>query len=242
MASKTKAYGLNGVYTGGIYSDMTVDGPEIGTLVVIVNRAKNLPNKNEIGKQDPYCVARLGKEAKKTITDRRGGQTPRWDQELRFTVYDSPDYYQLKVLILNDNKKIEIIGETWVNLQDVIVLGGGQNDLWHNLNCKGKYAGGIRIEITYYDSRPKQEKAPLPSDPVTGALPPQNDDSPPRAYQAPSAIPDHVQTPGNVSFSKVISNPFAKSIVSDQRGEQLADEYVPCKTCRVRRVKVSTIK
>lgn len=49
-----------------------------GRLVVIVDRAKNLPNRKTIGKQDPYCAARLGKEAKKTETDRRGGQTPRW--------------------------------------------------------------------------------------------------------------------------------------------------------------------
>jgi hypothetical protein len=61
-------------HTAGIFSDMTVDGP----LVVIVDRAKNLPNRKSIGKQDPYCAARLGKEAKKTETDRRGGQTPRW--------------------------------------------------------------------------------------------------------------------------------------------------------------------
>ena len=51
-------------YAAGIYADMTVDGPEIGTLVM--------------GKQNPYCAARLGKEAKKTHVDKRGGQTPRW--------------------------------------------------------------------------------------------------------------------------------------------------------------------
>lgn len=66
------------MHTAGIFSDMTVDGPEIGTLVIIVDRAKNLPNRKTIGKQDPYCAARLGKEAKKTETDKRGGQTPRW--------------------------------------------------------------------------------------------------------------------------------------------------------------------
>jgi Ca2+-dependent lipid-binding protein len=65
-------------HTAGIFSDMTVDGPEIGTLVTIVDRAKNLPNRKTIGKQDPYCAARLGKEAKKTTTDIRGGQTPKW--------------------------------------------------------------------------------------------------------------------------------------------------------------------
>lgn len=81
------------------------------------------------------------------------------DQELRFTVHDSPDYYQLKVSVFNDDKKTELIGETWVTLEQIVVPGGGKNDLWHNLNCKGRYAGEIRIELTYYDTRPKEEKA-----------------------------------------------------------------------------------
>ncbi|KAM7218711.1 ingression protein fic1 [Rhypophila decipiens] len=156
--TKTKTHPLNGMHTAGIFSDMTVDGPQIGTLVVIVDRAKNLPNRKTIGKQDPYCAARLGKEAKKTNTDIRGGQTPKWDQELRFIVHDSPDYYQLKVSVFNDDKKTDLIGEAWIDLRDIIVSGGGQSDQWHQLACRGKYAGEVRIEITFYDSRPKPEK------------------------------------------------------------------------------------
>ncbi|KAI2625830.1 hypothetical protein GGR54DRAFT_593095 [Hypoxylon sp. NC1633] len=197
MAAKTKlANPLNGMHTAGIFSDMSIDGPDIGTLVLIVDRAKNLPNRKTIGKQDPYCAARLAKEAKKTTTDIRGGQTPKWDQELRFKVHDSPDYYQLKLSVFNDDRKTELIGETWIDLRDIVVRGGGQSDQWHSLNCKGKYAGEVRIEITYYDSRPKPDKSvanavapnpdpetasgsqkttvkrrPLPSDPVTGQAP-----------------------------------------------------------------------
>ncbi|KAI9820403.1 MAG: hypothetical protein M1826_000929 [Phylliscum demangeonii] len=156
MATKTVMASLP-MHTAGIYSDMTVDGPEIGDLVVIVDKAKNLPNRKTMGKQDPYCAARLGKEAKKTETDKRGGQTPRWDQELRFLVHDSPDYQQLKVSVFNDDKRTDLIGETWVNLEAVVVRGGGKSDAWHILNCKGRYAGDIRLEITYYDSRPKDE-------------------------------------------------------------------------------------
>ncbi|KAJ1326356.1 C2 domain-containing protein [Microdochium nivale] len=158
MAAKAKTNPLNGMHTAGIFSDMSIDGPEIGTLVLIVDRAKNLPNRKTIGKQDPYVAARLGKEAKKTTTDVRGGQTPRWDQELRFNVHDCPDYYQLKLSVFNDDKKTDLIGETWMDLRDIIVPGGGQNDHWHTLNCKGKYAGEVRIETTFYDSRPKPEK------------------------------------------------------------------------------------
>lgn len=158
MASKIAKAAIPGGHTAGIFADMTVDGPEIGTLVVVVDRAKNLPNRKTMGKQNPYCAARLGKEAKKTETDKRGGQTPKWDQEMRFTVHDSPDYYQLKVSVFNDDRKTEMIGETWVALERIIVPGGGQNDLWHQLNCKGRFAGEIRIELTYYDTRPKEPR------------------------------------------------------------------------------------
>ncbi|KKY18281.1 putative c2 domain containing protein [Diplodia seriata] len=159
MAAMLAQMGLTSTpHTNGIYSDMTVDGPEIGTLVAVVDRAKNLPNRKTMGKQDPYCAARLGKEAKKTETDRRGGQTPRWDQELRFTVRDSPDYYQMKVSVFNDDKKTELIGETFIRLDEVIVPGGGQSDTWHGLLCKGKYAGEVRLELTYYDTRLPTER------------------------------------------------------------------------------------
>ena len=77
---------------------------------------------------------------------------------MRFTVHDSPDYYQLKVSVFNDDRKTEMIGETWVPLEKIIIPGGGQNDLWHQLNCKGRFAGEIRIELTYYDTRPKEPK------------------------------------------------------------------------------------
>ncbi|EJT76732.1 hypothetical protein GGTG_06648 [Gaeumannomyces tritici R3-111a-1] len=210
---KKQPHPLNSMHTSGIFSDSTIDGPEIGTLVLIVDKAKNLPNRKTIGKQDPYCAARLGKEARKTTTDVRGGQTPKWDQELRFTVHDCPDYYQLKVSVFNDDKKTDLIGETWIDLRDIIVTGGGQSDTWHTLNCRSRYAGEIRLEITFYDSRPKPEKSvakpkaimagpdsdvpappaqqvlttpkrrPLPSEPPNGPAP------------AVAAAPDQIQTP-----------------------------------------------
>jgi hypothetical protein len=79
------------------------------------------------------------------------------DQELRFTVRESPDYYQLKISCFSEDKKTDLIGETWIDLKSVIIPGGGQSDLWHGLQFKGKYAGDIRVELTYYDTRPKDE-------------------------------------------------------------------------------------
>jgi hypothetical protein len=77
MATKTANPAFGGGHAAAIFADMTLDGPVIGTLVIIMDRARNLPNR-KISKQDPYCAARLGKEAKKTKTDKRGGQTPKW--------------------------------------------------------------------------------------------------------------------------------------------------------------------
>ncbi|GJN90361.1 hypothetical protein Rhopal_003372-T1 [Rhodotorula paludigena] len=58
----------------------------LGTLVVIVIRAKNLPNKARLGKQNPYCTVTYGLHKKRTNTIERGGQQPEWDAEFRFEI------------------------------------------------------------------------------------------------------------------------------------------------------------
>ncbi|EFX03116.1 conserved serine-proline-rich protein [Grosmannia clavigera kw1407] len=156
MSAKSKINPLNGQHTAGIFSDPSIDGPQIGTLVLVVDRAKNLPNRKTIGKQDPYCAARLGKEARKTATDIPGGQTPKCmftgtksyasscTIPLTTTSSRSPSF--------SDDKKTELIGENWVDLRDIIVPGGGQSDQWETRNPRGKQAGELRMEITFYDS------------------------------------------------------------------------------------------
>ena len=57
-----------------------------------------------------------------------------------------------------------------MKLEQVVVPGGGQSDVWHNLNCKGRYAGEIRIELTYYDTRPKAPTE-LPTEPIASNTP-----------------------------------------------------------------------
>ena len=59
--------------------------------------------------------------------------------------------------VFNDDKKTDLIGETWVDLRELVIPGGGQSDQWHTLQCRAKYAGEVRIEMTYYDTRPEDE-------------------------------------------------------------------------------------
>ncbi|GAA6003696.1 hypothetical protein JCM10207_003551 [Rhodosporidiobolus poonsookiae] len=58
----------------------------LGTLIVIILRAKNLPNKVRIGKQNPYATIQYGLHKKRTSTIERGGQQPEWDAEFRFEI------------------------------------------------------------------------------------------------------------------------------------------------------------
>ncbi|CAH7681901.1 expressed protein [Phakopsora pachyrhizi] len=64
-------------------------GGPLGTLIVVVLKARNLPNKQRIGKQDPYATCTYLSHRKRTKTDKRGGQHPVWDEELRFEVYEN---------------------------------------------------------------------------------------------------------------------------------------------------------
>ncbi|ORX38332.1 hypothetical protein BD324DRAFT_620459 [Kockovaella imperatae] len=64
------------------------DPKELGTLIVVVGKARNLPNKSRFGKQDPFCTVQFLEDKKRTRTIKRGGQHPEWDDELRFTIME----------------------------------------------------------------------------------------------------------------------------------------------------------
>ncbi|KAM9887565.1 hypothetical protein OXX79_013539, partial [Metschnikowia pulcherrima] len=55
-----------------------------GTLVVMVCRARHLPNRRKLDKQSPYVLLRIHSVAKKTPAHFRAGQTPEWTHEIRF--------------------------------------------------------------------------------------------------------------------------------------------------------------
>ncbi|KDQ64759.1 hypothetical protein JAAARDRAFT_202049 [Jaapia argillacea MUCL 33604] len=61
---------------------------DIGTLIVVILKARNLPNKRHIGKQDPYCTITYNDEKRRTKAIKRGGQHPEWDEEVRFTLLE----------------------------------------------------------------------------------------------------------------------------------------------------------
>ena len=65
--------------------------PAIDRLLLSYSLQRNLPNKRQFGKQDPYCVVVLNGETRKTKVIKRGGQHPEWDEEIRFTIYEDSE-------------------------------------------------------------------------------------------------------------------------------------------------------
>lgn len=61
--------------------------------------------------------------------------------------------------VFNDDKRTDLIGETTIRIDQILVPGGGTDDGWRGLKCKDKYAGEILVELTFWDLRPKEKAA-----------------------------------------------------------------------------------
>lgn len=87
----------------------------LGTLVVVVIRAKNLTNRVRIGKQNPYATVTYGLNKKRTETIERGGQQPTWDTEFRFEIMkDSSEQLAVegKALVNKHGGVMPVLGNT----------------------------------------------------------------------------------------------------------------------------------
>lgn len=86
----------------------------------------------------------------------RGGQTPVWDEEARFKLKEGPQNRLLKLSVLDEtDTKPELIGDTVIQLQPAFDSNPVEGyDEWHELTYKGKYAGEVYLEMTFYPAKP----------------------------------------------------------------------------------------
>jgi len=99
---------------------------ELGTLVVVILKARNLRDKHTFTKQDPFAVVQLGKSKEATRTDKRGGQHPVWDHEVRIPVSASnaKDARKMKVsCFAKEPKEDVLIGEGSVDINETLETG-----------------------------------------------------------------------------------------------------------------------
>ncbi|CAG8531420.1 21558_t:CDS:2 [Gigaspora margarita] len=157
----------------------------LGELVVVAIKARNLVARDVIGKGDPFATFRIGDMAKRTKTDKRGGQHPVWDEELRFQVTDDPRHKVMKVQVYNEDKREHVlVGDEIIKLDEV--LKSGEWDAWHEIKFRNKYAGEVFLEMTFYNAGapPPVEKPPQPT--FTTQYTPH----PSTAYRPPNSYPN----------------------------------------------------
>ncbi|KAH9951756.1 hypothetical protein B0H21DRAFT_684854 [Amylocystis lapponica] len=160
---------------------------QIGTLIVVILKARNLPNKRHIGKQDPYCSVVLNGEKRRTKAIRRGGQHPEWDEEIRFTLFEGADDQPGHSTNgggtppppppkANGKGPPTIKGGKFMAIScyaedprepDLIgetnvdlteVLTKGETDEWFTLQNKDKYCGEVYLELTFWSNEPAPAK------------------------------------------------------------------------------------
>ncbi|KAJ7507650.1 hypothetical protein B0H11DRAFT_1967910 [Mycena galericulata] len=168
---------------------MSFNPREIGTLVVVILKANHLPNKRNIGKQDPYCVVSVNGEKQRTKVIKRGGQHPEWDDEIRFTLYEDDIEVAInkpdgtppppppkdgkrnikggRIMKLScfadDPREPDLIGQADVDLTEVLTK--GETDEWFTLMNKDKFAGKVYLELTFWSNEPPPEKKVIPQVP-----------------------------------------------------------------------------
>ncbi|KAJ7047550.1 hypothetical protein C8F04DRAFT_1226556 [Mycena alexandri] len=195
---------------------------EIGTLIVVILKANHLPNKRNIGKQDPYCLVAVNGEKQRTKVIKRGGQHPEWDEELRFTLYEDDTEVAINPLngtppppppkdgtknikggtvmkvscFADDPREPDLIGQADVDLTEVLTK--GETDEWFTLTNKDKFAGKVYLELTFWSNEPPPEKKVVPVAPKTN-----HEYSGPGSFISSDDI--HTPPPGPGPASRVVS-------------------------------------
>ncbi|EIN03767.1 hypothetical protein PUNSTDRAFT_77696, partial [Punctularia strigosozonata HHB-11173 SS5] len=127
---------------------------EIGTLVIVVLKAKDLPDKH-FYKQDVFAQVTLNGTSKRTKLDVKGGQHPLWDEEIRFPVYKdtTAKHRTLEVECFSkETRSDESVGKGSVDISDTLKT--GEFDDWVPLSLNNVQRGEIFLEMTYFASGP----------------------------------------------------------------------------------------
>lgn len=138
----------------GDYSDLELR--PVGTLEVKLVQAKDLTNKDIIGKSDPYAIlfVRPLRDRMKTSKIINNQLNPVWNEHFEFVVEDTSTQH-LVVKIYDDEglQASELLGCTQVRLKDLEP--GKVKDVWLKLvkdleiQRDNKYRGQVHLELLY---------------------------------------------------------------------------------------------
>ncbi|KAF8235794.1 hypothetical protein L208DRAFT_1391890 [Tricholoma matsutake] len=178
-------------------------GNELGTLIVVVLKARNLNDKHFLYKQDVFAQLSLNGTTKRTHIDAKGGQHPVWDAELRFPVMvnTAEKHRKLEVACYcKESKSEDILGHGSVDITET--LKNGEFDDWIPLNIDGVVRGDIYLEMTFYANKPAPATLGMPADQVLARRPSKLSPSE-RLYRIPQSLLPAPTRPPSQATSKV---------------------------------------
>ncbi|EMD34177.1 hypothetical protein CERSUDRAFT_117667 [Gelatoporia subvermispora B] len=193
---------------------------ELGTLVIVVLKARNLHDKHSLYKQDVFAQIALNDHTQKTGVDVRGGQHPVWDQELRISIPKnaSEKTRTLEVSCWSKEPRTdEVIGKGKVDITDT--LRTGEFDDWVPLELNGGYRGELYLEMTFFAAGPpplnRRPSKFLPTDrlarPTQPYLYPAPNRTPPKTPpKTPQALPLRSR-PNSASYDPLTFAPLPPS-------------------------------
>merc|ERR1711962_1763087 len=142
-------------------SKMEVDDVKKDQLVFTLHSAKNLVNKDKLGKSDPYAVINFGSQTQRTKTI-NNNLNPTWQHQVIFEIDEkSPSNINID-LFDDDYGKDQPIGKTSLSVEDIKKKGTIANQSQKLSNCK---TGEITFSAKYVDLS-KETESKIPDSPT----------------------------------------------------------------------------
>lgn len=132
-------------------------------MVVVVLKARNLPDKHSFYKQDVFAQVTLQGTTKKTKVDIKGGQHPVWDEELRFPIFDQGKKGMMMEVSCwsKEPRSDDLVGKGELDISET--LRTGEFDDWIPLGVNNVQRGDLYLEMTFYAAGPPPALSRRPS-------------------------------------------------------------------------------
>lgn len=129
-----------------MYGSQMGGAPWMGRTLMIRPVAAQLSHKTDffLFKMDPFVEIAIGAARYKTTVHKNGGKRPQWNETFTHELYGQED--DMTVIVWDqDKKKVDLVGETRINLGQVLAHGSSSN--WYELFWRGKAAGRILLNL-----------------------------------------------------------------------------------------------
>ncbi|KAH9481480.1 hypothetical protein JR316_0006007 [Psilocybe cubensis] len=199
---------------------------EIGTLIVVLLKARNLNDKHSFRKSDVFAQATLNGIQKRTHVDIKGGQRPEWDGEVRFTIvkHKAEKYRKLEVACYSQEPRSEdLMGQGFVDISETLRTGefDGENLIdWVPLEVDGVQRGELYLEMTYYANKAAPTGPPVPNKQLAAVQAQNNLTRRPSKLSPADRLSRPQQTAAAVQYAQVHSVPGPTSGAPSSRPHQ----------------------